>query len=66
MAPVILEGDRIIVSPNTPVESGQIAVIVNDHGKTVKRVHYQDKEHILLTSDNPIIFTNNLDQKRQT
>jgi len=52
MAPVILQGDRIIVSPNTPVENGQIAVVANNEGKTVKRIHFKENQ-ILLTSDNP-------------
>lgn len=50
--PTISKGDRVLISPSAKVENGQIAAVVNDHGKTLKRVHFED-DHICLTSDNP-------------
>ena len=52
METTISKGDRVLISPQTKVENGQIAAVVNDHGKTLKRVHFED-DHIRLTSDNP-------------
>ena len=53
MQPKVSAGDRIIISPNTKVESGEIAVIVNEEDrKTIKRVHFRENQ-IVLTSDNP-------------
>lgn len=53
MGPKILSGDRIIVSPNAKIESGEIAVIADEEGrKTLKRVHFRENQ-IVLTSDNP-------------
>jgi len=52
MEPTISKGDRVLISPSIKVEKGQIAAVVNDHGKTLRRVHFED-DHICLTSDNP-------------
>ncbi len=52
MEPTISKGDRVLISPQTKVENGQIAAVVNNHGETLKRVHFED-DHICLTSDNP-------------
>lgn len=52
LEPTISKGDRVLTSPQTKVENGQIAAVVNDHGKTLKRVHFKE-DHICLTSDNP-------------
>lgn len=52
MEPTISKGDKVLISPQTKVENGQIAAVVNDHGKTLRRVHFED-DHICLTSDNP-------------
>ena len=52
MESTISKGDRVLISPQTKVENGQIAAVVNDHGKTLKRVHFEE-DHICLTSDNP-------------
>ena len=61
MEPTLQSEDHIVVSPNSPVENGKIAVVVGDDGqKTAKRVYYRD-DHILLQPDNrahnPIILT---------
>ena len=52
MEPTISKGNRVLISPQTKVENGQIADVVNDNGKTLKRVHFEE-DHICLTSDNP-------------
>ena len=53
MEPKISAGDRVIISHNTDVESGQIAVVADkDDKKVLKRIHYRENQ-IVLTSDNP-------------
>ncbi len=52
MEPTISKGNRVLISSSTKVENGQIAGTVNDHRKTLKRVHFEE-DHICLTSDNP-------------
>jgi len=51
MEPTISKEDRVLVLPDTKVENGQIAAVVNDHGKILKRVRFED-DHICLTYDN--------------
>ena len=50
--PTISKGDRVLTSPSIKVENGQISAVVNDHGKTLKRIYFEE-DHICLTSDNP-------------
>jgi len=53
MSPYIIEGDLLLISPNDKVETGDVAIVINNKGeKEVTRVVVH-KDQIILTPDNP-------------
>lgn len=53
MSPYIIEGDLLLISPNDKVETGDVAIVINNKGeKEVTRVAVH-KDQIILTPDNP-------------
>lgn len=57
MAPEIKDGDLLLIYPNEKLETGDIAVVVNQEGeKEVRRVNIQP-DQIILCADNPVYPT---------
>ena len=53
MAPYIIKGDLLLISPNDKVESGDVAIVVNDKGeKEVRRIVIHENQMTLIP-DNP-------------
>jgi len=54
MAPYIIKGDLLLISPNDKTENGDIAIVVNKEGqKEVRRANIQP-DQIILIADNPV------------
>ncbi len=57
MAPYILKGDLLLISPDGEIKNGDVAAVVNGKGeKEVRRVSIVD-DQVVLTANNPIYPT---------
>lgn len=53
MSPKLQDGDRVIIRKQSTVENGEIAVVLIDNERTLKRFYKYD-DRIVLAPDNPI------------
>ena len=54
MEPELLDGDHVLVRVQDTAETGDLAVVlVDDENGVVKRIEYEEQNHITLISNNP-------------
>lgn len=53
MRPRLIDGDVVLIHQQPTVENGQTAAVLIGEEATLKRVYFPDREHIILSPENP-------------